>query len=103
MRQAPQIACECRNGHLPQEEGQIMASDRSSCLTNNPPATTAMRSAIAFGLLIVILGIFLPGVIHAMDVFLLVLFDRATSLVQALPPATSQPAMMSNNYPLTPQ
>ena len=55
-----------------------------------------MRSAIAFGMVIVILGIFLPGVIHAMDVFLLTLFDRATALVSALP---AQPAMVS--YPLT--
>jgi hypothetical protein len=58
-----------------------------------------MRSAIAFGLVIVILGIFLPGVINAMDVFLLTLFDRATSLVQALPAA--QPAMIG--YPPTQQ
>jgi len=52
-----------------------------------------MRSAIAFGMVIVILGIFLPGVIHAMDVFLLALFDQATALVQALPSAApAQPA-----------
>jgi hypothetical protein len=55
-----------------------------------------MRSAIAFGMVIVILGIFLPGVIHAMDVFLLTLFDRATALVQSIP-ATAQPAIVS--YP----
>ena len=55
-----------------------------------------MRSVIAFGMVIVIFGIFLPGVIHAMDVFLLTLFDRATALLQALP---ANPAMV--NYPLT--
>jgi len=64
-----------------------------------------MRSAIAFGLVIVILGVFLPGVIHAMDVFLLMLFDRATALVQALPSAVpaqpaAQPAIVS--YPPAP-
>lgn len=67
----------------------------------------AMRSAIAFGLVIVILGIFLPGVIGAMDLFLLTLFDRATALVQALPPATAtapalQTATIGNNYPPAP-
>ena len=61
-----------------------------------------MRSAIAFGLVIVILGIFLPGIINAMDVFLLTLFNRATALVQALPAATApQPATIGNSYPLT--
>ncbi len=46
-----------------------------------------MRSAIAFGMVIVILGIFLPGVIHAMDVFLLTLFDRAIAVLQTVPAA----------------
>ena len=54
-----------------------------------------MSSAIAFGMVIVILGIFLPGVIHAMDVFLLVLFDRATALLSAIPSA--QPAIVSHS------
>jgi hypothetical protein len=59
-----------------------------------PAKHKTMRSAIAFGLIVVILGIFLPGVIHAMDVFLLALFDRATALIDTLP-ATTQSAMMS--------
>jgi hypothetical protein len=46
-----------------------------------------MRSAIAFGMVIAILGIFLPGVIHALDVFLLTLFDRATAVLQTIPAA----------------
>jgi hypothetical protein len=64
-----------------------------------------MRSAIAFGLVIVILGVFLPGVIGAMDTFLLTLFDRATALIAALPsaeplqqpvaaPPSAQPALV---------
>jgi hypothetical protein len=59
-----------------------------------------MRSAIAFGLVIVILGIFLPGVIHAMDVFLLTLFDRATALVATLPSAqpAAQPAIVNQVF-----
>jgi len=65
-------------------------------LNNSHPARKAMRSAIAFGMVIVILGIFLPGVIHAMDTFLLALFDRATALIDALP-ASPQPAILS--YP----
>jgi hypothetical protein len=82
-------------------------SDAVESRKPNPPASTAMRSAIAFGMVIVILGVFLPGIIHAMDVFLLTLFDRATALVAALPtteqwqaqpaPATtvpSQPAII---------
>jgi hypothetical protein len=58
-----------------------------------------MRSAIAFGLVIVILGIFLPGVIHALNVFLLTLVDRATSLVATLPSAapSAQPAIVSQS------
>jgi hypothetical protein len=46
-----------------------------------------MRSAIAFGMVIVILGIFLPGILHALDVFLLTLFDRATAVLQTIPAA----------------
>jgi hypothetical protein len=71
-----------------------------------------MRSAIAFGLVIVILGIFLPGVIGSLDVFLLTLFDRATALVAALPsaersaeqpvaapvPASAQPAIVTQAF-----
>jgi hypothetical protein len=57
-----------------------------------------MRSAIAFGMVIVILGIFLPGVIHAMDVFLLTIFDRATALVQTLPSSVQTATI---NYPFT--
>lgn len=48
-----------------------------------------MRSAIAFGMVIVVLGIFLPGVIHALNVFLLTLFQQATALLNALPPQTA--------------
>jgi len=51
-----------------------------------------MRSAIAFGMVIVILGIFLPGVIHALDVFLLTLINRAIALLQTIPPAAQQSA-----------
>lgn len=63
-----------------------------------PPCNTAMRSAIAFGLVIIIFGIFLPGVLHALDTFLLVLFDRATALLQAIP-AAQQTATISQSLP----
>ncbi len=53
-----------------------------------------MRSAIAFGMVIVILGIFLPGILHALDVFLLTLFDRATAVLQTIPAAAQQSAVI---------
>ena len=53
-----------------------------------------MRSAIAFGMVVIIFGIFLPGVIHALDVFLLELFQQATALLQALPPQTATVSQM---------
>jgi hypothetical protein len=98
-----------RNLRLPQEEANFMASGVVGSRKTTPPCKNAMRSAIAFGLVIVILGVFLPGVIHAMDVFLLTLFDRATALVQALPsaesgtesiaaPRTAQPAIVNQAF-----
>ena len=52
-----------------------------------------MRSAIAFGLIIVIFGVLMPDVFHAVSVFLLTLFQKATAMVNSLP---MQPAMMGH-------
>jgi hypothetical protein len=48
-----------------------------------------MISAIAFGMIVVIFGIFMPEVLHAVSVFLLTLFERATALLNALPAQTA--------------
>ena len=76
-------------GGRPNHGHQLVGLTKST-----PPCKTAMRSAIAFGMVIVILGIFLPGVIHAMDVFLLALFQQATALVNALPAQTATMSQM---------
>jgi hypothetical protein len=46
-----------------------------------------MGAAIGFGMLVVVFAVFLPGVLHALEVFLLVIFEIATELLRNLPPA----------------
>ena len=46
-----------------------------------------MRSAIAFGMFVVIFAILMPDVFHAMSAFLLALFQGATAMLKALPAA----------------
>ena len=53
-----------------------------------------MRSAIAFGLIVVIFAVLMPEVFHAMDTFLLVLFNKATAVLNTIP---SQTATMSQS------
>ena len=48
-----------------------------------------MRSAIAFGLTIVIFAILMPEVFHAVSIFLLTLFSKATALLNAIPSQTA--------------
>jgi len=48
-----------------------------------------MRSAIAFGMVILIFAILMPEVFHAVSVFLLTLFTKGTAMLNALP---NQPA-----------
>ncbi len=58
---------------------------RRSVVKQLPPAPTAMSKAISFGMFVVILGIFMPGVLHALSDFLLQFFSAATSLLKTLP------------------
>ena len=44
-----------------------------------------MRSAIAFAAIIIVFGIFMPDVLHALTNFLLVFLNKATAIVQTLP------------------
>ncbi len=52
-----------------------------------------MRSAIGFGMTIVIFGILMPDVFHAMSTFLLVLFTKAAAMINSLP---ANPAAMNS-------
>ena len=56
----------------------------------NLPVATAMRQAIAFVIIMIAFGIFMPEVL-ALSVFLLTLFTKATALLNALP---ASPAMI---------
>ncbi len=49
-----------------------------------------MGAAIGLAALIVVLGVFLPDVLRALEEFLLTFFGRATALLNAMP--TSFPA-----------
>jgi hypothetical protein len=72
----------------------IMAGEETGrTLLTNSLQITAMRSAIAFGLVIVIFAVLMPDVFHAVSSFLLALFTKATAMVNALP---AQPAIMSH-------
>ncbi len=51
-----------------------------------------MRQAIAFVLIMIAFGIFMPEVLHALSVFLLTLFTKSTAFLNALPVS---PAMVS--------
>ena len=44
-----------------------------------------MGGAIGFAAVIVALGIFLPTVLHALEAFLLLLFEKMTQMLQHLP------------------
>jgi hypothetical protein len=44
-----------------------------------------MSQAIGLAMIIVVIAIFLPSVLHALENFLLLLLVRATSFVQAIP------------------
>ena len=48
-----------------------------------------MRSAIAFAAVLIVFGVFMPDVLHAVNAFLLVFFGKATAFLSALP---TQPA-----------
>ena len=65
---------------------------RSSCLNQAPPCATAMKQAFAFFIFVVAFGIFMPEVLHALGTFLLVLLNKSTAFVNALP---TSPAMVS--------
>ena len=43
-----------------------------------------MGAAIGFALLIIVLGIFLPDVLYALQVFLLTIIEKATIFVETL-------------------
>ena len=43
-----------------------------------------MGQAIGFALLLIVIGIFLPDVLHALEEFLLTLLDKATSFIDTL-------------------
>lgn len=45
----------------------------------------SLGSAIGFVALIIIFGIFMPDVLHALSVFLLTLFSKATAFLQTVP------------------
>jgi hypothetical protein len=47
-------------------------------------APCTMGGAIGFAAVIVVLGIFLPRVLHALEAFLLLLFEKATLFLQHL-------------------
>jgi hypothetical protein len=53
-----------------------------------------MGKAIGFAVLIVVLAVFLPDVLHALQEFLLTFFARATALLNAVQPqAVRVPSM----------
>ena len=54
-----------------------------------PACTTAMRAAVAFGMVLIVLGVFMPGVLGAMNEFLLQFFSAATSVLKTLPQQTA--------------
>ena len=66
-----------------------MAGGVVGSLKPTPSCTTAMKSAIAFGMVIVLFGILMPDVFHAVSVFLLTLFGKGTAMLQALPTQTA--------------
>lgn len=44
-----------------------------------------MAAAIAFAITLVVLGIFMPDVLRALETFLLTFFGKATAFLQAMP------------------
>jgi hypothetical protein len=82
--------------NLPQEEGQHMALTAASSGLEIKPCTKAMGQAIGLAIILVVIGIFMPDVLHALSTFLLALFSKATAFVNNLP---TSPAMI-NAQPL---
>lgn len=52
-----------------------------------------MSKALGFAATIIVLAIFLPSVLHALETFLLLLLNRATVVLQAMP---ADPAEISH-------
>lgn len=54
-----------------------------------------MSAAIGLAAIIIVFGIFMPDVLHALSVFLLTLFGKATAMLQAMP---TSPAMVNQSF-----
>lgn len=62
-----------------------MAGTRVEVFKLTPPRTRAMGRAIGFAAILVVLGIFMPEVLHALSAFLLAALSKATAFIQTLP------------------
>jgi hypothetical protein len=48
-----------------------------------------MGAAIGLAAIIIVLGIFMPSVLHGLETFLLTFFDRATAVMDTIQPNQS--------------
>ena len=67
------------------ETATISGRRRSRVVKSSPlSAPKAMGAAIGFAAIVVVVGVFMPDVLHAMQAFLLAFFAKATILLQNL-------------------
>jgi len=53
-----------------------------------------MRKALGLAAMIIVLGIFMPDVLHAITAFLFALFNKATAMLNALPASPADMSLM---------
>ena len=80
---------------LPQEERPHSGRRHGRCCSINPRLhATTMRKALGLAAMIIVLGIFMPAVLNAIVGFLLVLFTKATAMLNALPASPADMHLM---------